>query len=236
MELLFIKSAILDLEAQELLHVERAPMPDFIPGLPAGHLEVDPSRVMGAIEEVSESLLRAAPRCDGVVLCGQMQGFVLVNGAGEPLSNYISWLDRRVSAAEFEAMAGHIPNETRADLANELRPDIALPILWWLKNRNALPPAATPISIADFVAGRLCRTLPGLEPTQAGAFGALSEERSIGARTSLPVSTCTRFTGRTFSAPVRLWGHGVERRVLHRWGGARNVRSPVPCWRKARCQ
>jgi len=170
----FIKSAILDLEAQELLHVGRAPMPDFIPGLPAGHLEVDPSRVMGAVEEVSESLLRAAPRCDGVVLCGQMQGFVLVNGAGEPLSNYISWLDRRVSAAEFEAMAGHIPNETRADLANELRPDIALPILWWLKNRNALPPAATPISIADFVAGRLCRTLPGLEPTQAGAFGALS--------------------------------------------------------------
>src|SRR5215831_15297940 len=89
----FIKAAILDLDAQELLLVElprcrtssRACLP----------LEADPSRVMSAVEEVSESLLRAAPRCDSVVLCGQMQGFVLVNGGGEPLSNYISWLDRR---------------------------------------------------------------------------------------------------------------------------------------------
>jgi len=170
-----IKAAILDLESCELRNIQRVTMPEFAGGLPAGHREVDPTKVMRAVYDVLDSLFRAAPRCDGVVLCGQMQGFVLVNGRGEPVSNYVSWLDQRVSAAEFEAIRAQITIEERADLANELRPDIALPLLWWLKSRGALPGhAPTPVSLADFVAGRLCDTVPAMEPTQAAAFGALS--------------------------------------------------------------
>jgi sugar (pentulose or hexulose) kinase len=171
----FIKVALLDPDECAVRHVHRVPMPDFVSGLPAGRCEVDPVQVMRAVGEALESLISVAPGPDGVVLCGQMQGFVLVNARGEPLSNYISWLDQRVSALEFGEFAERVTVEERADLANELRPDIALPLLWWLKSRNSLPSeAATPVSLADFVAGRLCRTVPAMEPTQAAAFGALS--------------------------------------------------------------
>jgi sugar (pentulose or hexulose) kinase len=150
----FIKAAVLDLKSGELRNIQRVPMPEFVTGLPAGHREIDPAEVMAAVHQILESLLAMAPRCDGVVLCGQMQGFVLVDARGEAVSNYVSWLDRRVSAAEFDWIAARIPIEERADLANELRPDIALPLLWWLKSHDALPcEGPTPVSLADFVAG-----------------------------------------------------------------------------------
>ena len=174
----FIKAAVLDLGSCQLRNIQRLPTPEFVGDLPPGHREIHPAEVMSRVNQVLESLLAAAGRCDGVVLCGQMQGFVLVNAQGEAVSNYISWLDQRVSAAEFEAMTARITLDERADLANELRPDIALPLLWWLKNRNALPgEAPVPVSLADFVAGRLSNVLPVMEPTQAAAFGALSLSR-----------------------------------------------------------
>src|SRR6266567_3049393 len=72
----FIKAAGLDLDARRLLHIHRVRMPDFSRGLASPHREVDPDAVVEAIESL---LARLAPRCDGVMLCGQMQGFVLVN-------------------------------------------------------------------------------------------------------------------------------------------------------------
>lgn len=170
-----IKGAVLDLDALQLRHIHRMPMPDIVRGLPAPHREVDPEAVVEAVEAVLARLARLAPRCGGVMLCGQMQGFVLVNASGEAVSNYISWLDQRVSPAEFEEMAAQLTPAERDDLGNDLKPGIALPILYWLKGHNALPSGdATPVSLADFVAGRLCNSMPVMEPTQAAAFGALS--------------------------------------------------------------
>jgi sugar (pentulose or hexulose) kinase len=170
-----IKGAVLDLGARELRHVHRAPMPEFVRGLPDSHREVDPAAVVDAVEDILAHLTRLAPGCDGVMFCGQMQGFVLVNGRGEAISNYISWLDRRVSPAEFEEMSGKLTPGERDELGNDLKPGIALPILDWLKRHDALPSGdATPVSLADFVAGRLSGAMPIMEPTQAAAFGALS--------------------------------------------------------------
>jgi len=170
-----IKGAVLDLDALQLRHIHRMPMPEFVRGLPASHREVDPEAVVEAVEAVLARLARLAPGCGGVMLCGQMQGFVLVNASGEAVSNYISWLDQRVSPAEFEEMAAQLTPAERDDLGNDLKPAIALPILYWLKGRNALPSGdATPVSLADFVAGRLCNSMPVMEPTQAAAFGVLS--------------------------------------------------------------
>ena len=152
-----IKGAVLDLGARELRHIHRVPMPEFVRGLPDSHREVDPAAVVDAVEDILARLTRLAPGCDGVMFCGQMQGFVLVNGRGEAISNYISWLDQRVSPAEFEEMAGQLTPGERDELGNDLKPGIALPILDWLKRHDALPSGdATPVSLADFVAGRLC--------------------------------------------------------------------------------
>jgi len=170
-----IKGAVLDTGALDVRHVHRVRMPEFVRGLPAAHREVDPSQVLEAVESVLARLARLAPRCAGVLFCGQMQGFVLVNSQGEPLSNYISWLDQRVSPAEFAELAAQLTPEERDELGNDLKPGIALPILVWLKRHGALPSGdAMPVSLPDFVAARLSGAVPVMEPTQAAAFGALS--------------------------------------------------------------
>jgi len=170
----FIKGAVIDVDSRQLRHTERVPFPPFRGSAPPLHCEVDPSAVMEAVEDLLARLTLHTPHCGGLVLCGQMHGFVLANGRGEAVSNYISWLDQRVSPREFDEIAALVTESERREIGNEFRPGIALSLLYWLKRNAAMPRGeVTPLSIADFVAGRLCGTLPAMEPTQAAAFGAL---------------------------------------------------------------
>ena len=170
----FIKAAAMDLDTLALRAIERVPFPEFLGGLPPLHREADPRAVAAAAEDLLERLSAGGSRCGGVVLCGQMHGFVLVDARGEPVSNYISWLDGRVTEADFAELAALVNERERGELGNEFRPGIALPLLYWLRRRGALPAGEiTPVSIADFVAARLCGTPAVMEPTQAAAFGAL---------------------------------------------------------------
>ena len=152
---------MVDLERGEVRHPARVPFPAFLRGLPPAQREVDPAAVMKAVSEVLDP-----GGVQGIVLCGQMHGFVLVDGQGEAISNYISWLDRRVQQREFEAMAALLSSREHAESGHELRPSIAVSILHSMRAR-----AGTPVSIADYVAGRLCGTVPVMDPTQAAAFG-----------------------------------------------------------------
>jgi sugar (pentulose or hexulose) kinase len=170
----FIKAAVIDAGALELRQIHRVPFPGFVSGTPPLHREVDPGAVMEAVEALLARLTPDTPHYDGLLLCGQMHGFVLVNSLGEPVSNFMSWLDQRVSNAEFDEIAARVTERERRELGNEFRPGIALPLLYWLRRHNAFPAGeVTPVSIADFIAGRLCGALPVMEPAQAAAFGAL---------------------------------------------------------------
>jgi len=169
----FIKAAVADVDSLALRLTVRAPFPEFLSGLPPLYCEADPGAVMNTVEDLLAHLMPHAS-CEGILLCGQMHGFVLVGGAGEPVSNYISWLDQRVSRAEFEEMAAQVTEKERNELGNEFRASIALALLHWMRRHGTLPAGeVTPVSIADFVAARLCGTRPVMEPTQAAAFGAL---------------------------------------------------------------
>jgi xylulokinase len=168
----FLKAAIIDVDGGALIRTARVPFPAFLPDLAAQHREVDPRAIMTAVSELLRGM--AEPGCAGVVLCGQMHGFILVDGRGEALSNYISWLDQRVTPAEFEEMSAMVTEDERRELGNEFRPSIALAQLYRLRKHGQLPAeTATPVSIADYVAGRLCQAPPLMDPTQAAAFGAL---------------------------------------------------------------
>jgi sugar (pentulose or hexulose) kinase len=168
----FLKAAIIDPDGAGLAETARVPFPAFLPGLPGTHREVDPRAIMDAAEALLCDLARAD--CEGIVLCGQMHGFILVNARGEAISNYISWLDQRVTPAEFDRIAALVSEQERQEVGNEFRASIALAQLYWLRKHGELPSGqATPVSIADYVAGRLCQAAPFMDPTQAAAFGAL---------------------------------------------------------------
>ncbi|MFN7994461.1 MAG: FGGY family carbohydrate kinase [Bryobacteraceae bacterium] len=170
----FLKGAVLNLDALTIRDHERVPFPAFLPGLPEGYREVDPNQILRAVDELLDRLTRRTSDCHGIVLCGQMHGCLLVNERGEAASNYFSWLDARVSVAEFEELSGRIPPPLRSELGNEFRSSIAVSLLYSMKRRGLLPPGSvTPVSVADFIAAHLCAATPVMEPTQAAAFGAL---------------------------------------------------------------
>src|SRR4051794_33251673 len=94
-----IKGAVLDLEAGEPTHVAREPFPEPIAGLGAGHFEIAPAEIAARVKRVLSALVLQAPDATALFLCGQMGGTALVDRAGQPLTNYLSWRDERTQAA-----------------------------------------------------------------------------------------------------------------------------------------
>jgi xylulokinase len=166
----FLKGAVLDLDAMAVRRFQRLPAPPFLPDLPPGHREIDPLQVLASVEELLSLL--GGERCDGLVLCGQMHGLVLLDSAGRPLSNAISWTDQRAAGVCFDEIAGSITEKERIELGSEFRPGLPVSVLYWLKARGALPQGAIPCSLPDFVAARLCAARPCTESTNAAASGA----------------------------------------------------------------
>ena len=70
----FIKGAVLDLDHLRLSHIQRAPFPDPLPGLPPLHKEFSPQAVLAAARQVFQALLPFAGDCEGLVMCSQMHG------------------------------------------------------------------------------------------------------------------------------------------------------------------
>ena len=177
----FIKGAILDLDALRLRAVQRVPFPDPLPGLPPRFCEIDPTAVVEATRRLILDLLSLAPDCQGLVMCSQMQGLVVTDPAGQPLSNCISWRDQRAldnipgsQRTFFDELEGRLSNEQRRSLG-ELHAGLPSCALFRLAQEGRLPEGAVPASLPDFVLARLCqdRDPAGVEATNASVHGPL---------------------------------------------------------------
>lgn len=177
----FIKGAILDLDALRLRAVQRVPFPDLLPGLPPLFCEIDPAAVVEATRRLILDLLSLAPDCQGLVMCSQMQGLVVTDPAGQPLSNCISWRDQRglekmpdSRRTFFEELEGRLSNEQRRSLG-ELHAGLPPCALFRLAEEGRLQEGAVPASLPDFVLASLCqdRGSAGVEATNASVHGPL---------------------------------------------------------------
>ena len=161
-----IKGTVVDAEKMALGTVRRRPSPGPLEGRPDGFHELDALDVVDTVRQLIAELAADAPGWDGILLCGQMGGLVFASESGEPLSNYISWLDRRTSGAFFEAFTGRIGAEGRERLGNEVRAPLPLPYLCWLAESGGLPrESAFPLTLPDFVAANLTGGVPVIERT-----------------------------------------------------------------------
>lgn len=179
----FIKGAVLDLEAQRLKHIRRIPFPDALPGQSPLMREYEPNRIVSSVKNLLSELALHAPDCVGVVMCAQMHGMALLNERGEILSNYFSWYDQRAlmphpsrAGSYFDVLAQRIDDKHRRQLGNELRPGLPVCLLFWLAEQRRLAPGLIPVSIADFVLSVLCGPEPGVDTTNAAAYGLLNLE------------------------------------------------------------
>jgi sugar (pentulose or hexulose) kinase len=168
---------VLHLDPPRLGQVEQRPFPAPIPGLPPLWVEIDPTQVVNEARAVIQALLPHAPQCAGLLITGQMGGLVLTDDTSQPLSNYISWRDQRLtqppagsSDSYFERFIQRIRPAFRRQLGHELRAGTTLSFLFWLAQEGRLPAGAIAASLGDFVAGHLCGAPPVVDPTMpAGA-------------------------------------------------------------------
>jgi xylulokinase len=179
----FVKGAVLDLDGHRLTLTSRVPFPAPLARLPSGHHEVDPTAVLAVTEALLRSLLAAAPDVEGLVLSSQMHALVLVDEAGAPLSNIVTWQDQRALARHprlagsfLDVLTDRIGPAGRRRTGNDLWPGRPLSVLFWLRETGALPLRATPLSLPDFVLARLGDgrdPLPATSLTHAAASAAL---------------------------------------------------------------
>lgn len=168
-----IKGAVLDLRAGEVRSIVRQLFPQPLTGLPAGHFEVAPAEVLEVTQAVIADLLREAPAVEALFFSGQMGGVILVDQAGNALTNYLSWRDQRTlqpqasGAMTLDRIRAKWTCNELIDLGSELQAGSASSLLFWLVEHDRLPDGAMPATVADFVIGQLCNSPPQMDPTQA---------------------------------------------------------------------
>ncbi len=179
----FIKAAVLQPETRQLQHVTRVPFPDPVRTGSPLHCEYDPQAVVAAVRALIEQIAAHAPDCEGLVMCAQMHGLVLMNGKREAVSNCITWRDERALEAHpsgagsyFDSIRERTSSDLRRQLGNELEPARPICFLYWLKEQRKLAPGLTPVSLPDFVLSTLCGADAGVEATNASAYGAFNLE------------------------------------------------------------
>jgi sedoheptulokinase len=184
-----IKGAVLDLERRAMGELVTRAFPAPLSGLSPGWIEIDPRAVCDAVNEVVSTLIQAAPEATQLYCTGQMGGVILADEHGQPLSNFISWRDQRTLD---KSLSGESYPETilaRWEAANvlvevgrELAPGGMITLLAWLREHDRLPMKCTPMTIADYVLGRLIDAPMPMHVTQA--VGMLDLTRSDWHRTA----------------------------------------------------
>lgn len=174
----FLKGAVLDLDQMRPLHIIRRDFPPFIDGLPPGHREVRPEEICIAVRELLSDLSKEEPDAECVVMCSQMHTVLLLNSAGQPQTNAISWMDQRSLEAAEGTESSYIdllrqslsPSYVLA-LGNELRPGLAISALHWLQCHGRISDGLIPAAWPDFVCMSLTQTNCKTSPTIAAAHG-----------------------------------------------------------------
>lgn len=178
----FIKGAVLDLDNLHLRHIRRQPFPKPLPNLPSLFYEVDPQTVVATVHTLLAELLTLAPDCEGIVMCTQMHGMVLCTDQGEARSNVITWQDQRSLTPHPSGQSTHLAlllqqatAQGQLEVGHEIQPSRPLAYLYWMAANGRLPQGEViPAALADFVIANLAGTAPTIEPTNAGAHGALN--------------------------------------------------------------
>jgi sugar (pentulose or hexulose) kinase len=166
-----IKGAMLDCDTRTMSHVVSRPFPQPIDGLPAGFFEVDPQQVASEVRGVLDQLAPHAREARAVFVSSQMGGTILVDESGNALTNYLSWRDQRTlqpadnGKTYLQQVREAWGNDLLATIGNELPAGSAFGLLFWLNQNAKLPRSGKPISIGDYVIGRLGNRTPSMHVT-----------------------------------------------------------------------
>ena len=148
-------------------------------GLPAGHAEQDPVRVLDAAFETLHALgQRASGEPVALGLTGQMHGVLLVDHENRPLTPLFSWQDRRANATgpdgrtHLERFLERCPADALERLGCRPAPGYGAVTLYVLGQRDDLPPGrCRAVTVADWVGAVLTASTPRMDASNAASLG-----------------------------------------------------------------
>ncbi len=107
-----LKSALVEVGTTRLEKISRRAIPPFIPQM-GPKREVDPRAVAGACNKLLQEMLEEGDKFNGLLISGQMGGWLLSDEKNQPITNLVSWQDLR---SERKAINGR----AISDVAKEL--------------------------------------------------------------------------------------------------------------------
>ena len=207
----FIKAAWLNTDKNLVEDVIREPFPPFLSSLASGRKEVETGEILQVVQKLLKKFLEDRGGCDGLLLCGQMHGFVLMSPDRKKFNNFISWQDTRclspsdASDSFFSQTEKRLGSPLISALGNELRPGLPLTTLFTLKLAGQLPAGWMPVALPDFVAAQVTGSPAVTHASNAAAHGLLnvaSGEWSEEARQRLGLEEVPLPTIKQFNEPT----------------------------------
>ena len=175
-----IKALAIDAETREIVASYSEALECFIPNLPSGRHELDSLLLRKQVHRVIASLaarVRDSGRAiERIAFTGQMHGGLFIDRDFQPLSNCITWQDKR--ADEPSPSGKPLISEIRESLPRAewdlTGGDIFTGFLGatahWFARRNEMPEHGTLIGIYDWLASELCGEAV-TDPSSASAWG-----------------------------------------------------------------
>lgn len=171
-------AAVVDSGTAELVAIRSCPNDSDVPGLPGDLHEQDPVRTWELCRDLMAQVLSDPAVADRAVravgISGQMHGVLLVDRDLRPLTNLMSWRDRRTARADvpggiaesLELLGEGVQQRTGCQLGV----GYGGATLRWLHANGQLPTGSMGLTIAGYVAAMLTG-IPSIEETHAASWG-----------------------------------------------------------------
>jgi sugar (pentulose or hexulose) kinase len=158
-----IKGVLLDLDEMSVLRSEHSTLNSRIPQSTPGHFEEDPNlirvQVFDMLRSIAEFAREKAITIEAIAFTGQMHGGLLVDSHLEPLTNFITWQDKR--GDEMESDERSYVEELRSFAPPDgtgvgIHTGFLISTLFWLEKHNKIPShAAHILGIYDWLTSLL---------------------------------------------------------------------------------
>lgn len=153
-----------------------------IPGLPGDLHEQDPVRTRDLIFDlIRQVLVDVGKPIEAIGISGQMHGVLLVDRDMRPVTNLITWRDRRTAregagsiTESLELLRPEVEQRTGCRLAV----GYGAATMRWLDRNGLLPPECVGLTIAGYVAASLTGIL-SIDETHAASWGVLDVTRNV---------------------------------------------------------
>jgi sedoheptulokinase len=167
----------------ELLASASADNDAGVDDLPPGYAEQSPGRIyhlaLSVLAELAASLGAAADEVVGIGLSGQQHGVLVADADLGPLTNLVSWQDRRAGEevpgtgrSFLEHFIDAVPDEALAEAGSRPGMGYMGVTLYWLLHHDAVPERASrALIVHDWVAARLCGEPPAADASDAASTG-----------------------------------------------------------------